>query len=483
MQQVKTKFPAIYRPLFEPHRYKIMYGGRGSAKSWSIAQALIILGARQPMRILCARELQKSIRDSVHQLLSDTIARLGLSEFYEIQQADIKGRNGTRIGFAGLHRNPTEIKSWEGADIVWVEEGQAVTEESWDILIPTIRKPGSEIWVSFNPDLEADPTYQRFVVSPPGNSWVCKISWRDNPYFPAVLLAELEECRAKDYNKYLHVWEGDCKRIITGCWFGAAIERHKAAVQGLRGTLREIKGSIEFGEDADGIMELWRYPHHLVDIDDEPWIDRYCTGSDIGEGLSQDYSVAYVYDRVLKEFVARLRSNKVDAVTWGSMLIELSRYYQTAIEHPDGKVSNRGSLIVPERTGAGITTCKQLSDKRANVYNHIIPAKDGNPTTSIVGWVETRQTKFDLLGDHREYMETTQGTVYCGVLLAECGVYIHDRETGKLGAAPGYHDDCVIAAALAIQGNYYLDKPRQIQPPLAGWKKKRADDGVSAWSA
>lgn len=478
---IDAKFPSVFRPLFEPHRYKIMYGGRGSAKSWSIAQALIILGARQPMRILCARELQKSIRDSVHQLLGDTIARLGLGGFYRIQQADIYGANGTRIGFAGLHRNPTEIKSWEGADIVWVEEGQAVTEESWDILIPTIRKPGSEIWVSFNPDLEADPTYQRYIVQPPPNSWVCKISWRDNPYFPAVLVGEMEECKARDYNKYLHVWEGDCKRIITGCWFGAALERHREAKTGVRGTLTERRGSIEFKED-DGILEIWRYPHHLTSPDDNAWIGRYTVGTDIGEGLAQDYSVAYVYDRVRKEFVARMRTNKMDAVTWGVHLIELARYYKSGIEREPGKVTDKMALIVPERTGAGITTCKYLSDQHAHVFNHIETAKDGKVVTTKVGWVQTRESKFDLLGDFREYMETTNAPVRCGLLLAECGVYIHDRETGTLGAAEGYHDDCVIAAALAKRGDYYLDPPKQVVPPVTGWRKK-VKEGETAWSA
>src|SRR5579863_1867470 len=139
--------------LLRPNRFKVLYGGRDGVKSWSIARSLLCLGTQRPIRILCARETQQSIRESVHQLLSDQIKGLGLREFYRVLEYTIKGSNGTEIIFAGL-RNLTveQIKSFESIDIVWVEEAQGVGRRYWQVLIPTIRKPGSEIWVSFNPE-------------------------------------------------------------------------------------------------------------------------------------------------------------------------------------------------------------------------------------------------------------------------------------------------------------------------------------------
>jgi len=177
-----AQFPKKLEFLFEPSRIKAIYGGRGSGKSWGVARALLIMGANKPLRILCAREVQKSIKQSVHTLLSDQIQALGLGAFYEILEAEIRGQNGTLFSFAGLATNTVEsIKSFEGCDIAWVEEAQTVSKRSWDILIPTIRKPASEIWVTFNPDVDTDDTYQRFVVNPPEFAKVVKVNWSDNP--------------------------------------------------------------------------------------------------------------------------------------------------------------------------------------------------------------------------------------------------------------------------------------------------------------
>jgi phage terminase large subunit len=217
LQPVNAKFPAKLQFLFKPKRYKIAYGGRGGAKSWGFARALLILGAQRTLRILCARETQKSIADSVYKLLCDQISDLGLSQFYEITKTNIRGANGTEFTFAGIRQSSVgDIKSYEGCDICWVEEAQIVSKRSWEILIPTIRKDGSEIWISFNPDLETDETYKRFVISPPSGSEPVKINWRDNKWFPDVLRKEMEDLRAKDYDAYEHVYEGMCKQVVEG---------------------------------------------------------------------------------------------------------------------------------------------------------------------------------------------------------------------------------------------------------------------------
>ena len=157
--QPTQKFQSKLKYLFEPHRYKVAYGGRGSGKSWSYARALLMMGTEKPLRVLCTREVQKSIKQSVHTLLKDQIQALGLGEFYEIVENAIRGKNGTEFNFAGLATNTVEsIKSFEGVDIVWCEEAQNISKRSWDILIPTIRKPDSEIWVTFNPYMDTDDT-------------------------------------------------------------------------------------------------------------------------------------------------------------------------------------------------------------------------------------------------------------------------------------------------------------------------------------
>lgn len=209
MSSGQVLFPKKYKPLFAPARYKIYYGGRGSAKSWNFARALLSIGSQRPIRVLCAREIQKSIKDSVHRLLSDQIERLRLTDRYQITNNEIRGTNGTLFLFEGLRHNVNKIKSLEGIDYVWVEEAELISHESWEILIPTIRKPESEIWVSFNPDKDTDPTYTRFITNTPPDSILQKVSWRDNPWFPDVLRKEKDYLKAVDLDSYNHVWEGE----------------------------------------------------------------------------------------------------------------------------------------------------------------------------------------------------------------------------------------------------------------------------------
>lgn len=214
---VHAQFPEKLQFLFEPHRYKVAFGGRGSGKSWSFARALLLQAAMRPLRVLCAREVQLSIADSVHRLLSDQIAALGLSHLFEILQTEIRGPNGSLFAFRGLSTQTADsLKSFEGVDIVWVEEAHKVTRRSWDILQPTIRKDGSEIWISYNPELDTDETHVRFAVNPQPNSFVQKVNYTDNPWFPAVLEAERLEFQRRDPEAYKNVWDGMCKPAVEG---------------------------------------------------------------------------------------------------------------------------------------------------------------------------------------------------------------------------------------------------------------------------
>ena len=219
-----AEFPVKLSFLFEPCRYKVAYGGRGGAKSWGIARALLILAAKNPFRILCAREFMTSMKDSVHKLLCDQIESLGLLGFYEITQSTIRGKNGSEFAFVGLKNNVANVKSYEGVSICWVEEAQTVSRLSWNTLIPTIRKEKSEIWISFNPELESDETYQRFVLNPPANSKVVKINWSDNPWFPETLRLEKDALKARDIEAYNTVWEGLCRQTVDGAVFAREVQ-------------------------------------------------------------------------------------------------------------------------------------------------------------------------------------------------------------------------------------------------------------------
>jgi len=221
--EAEIEFPHKLRPLFLPKRYKVMYGGRGGAKSWGVARALIIQAAETPMRILCAREVQKSMRDSVHRLLKDQIEAMGYSHFYEVLDTEIRGLNGSMFLFAGLQSHTGDsIKSFEGVDRVWCEEAHSISAKSWDTLIPTIRKADSEIWVTMNPDMDTDDTYVRFIAAPSDDTWLCEVNWRDNPWFPYVLEQERQKALRVSPETYQHIWEGKPNRVADG-----AIYRHE----------------------------------------------------------------------------------------------------------------------------------------------------------------------------------------------------------------------------------------------------------------
>jgi len=208
--------------LWEKKRYKIIYGGRAGVKSWGVAQELIIRAYEGKVRILCGREIQKSIKNSVIKLLSDTIERLGLTDYFDVQRNAIYcPSTGSEFMFEGLHMNVASIKSIESVDIVWIEEAENISENTWDTLIPTIRKAGSEIWITFNPRLATDPTYERFIapylvdIDEHGfyedeDLFVRKTSYKDNPWLTEESRKDMERDKARDYDKYLWIWEGNC---------------------------------------------------------------------------------------------------------------------------------------------------------------------------------------------------------------------------------------------------------------------------------
>jgi len=200
-----------FRPLLERSRYKGAYGGRGSGKSHVFAELLVRRCVEAaPLRAVCIREVQRSLDQSVKRLIEDKIQALGLGSHFRVRADCILAPGGGRIIFQGMQNHTAEsIKSLEGYDIAWVEEAQALSIRSLDLLRPTLRKPGSELWFSWNPTRATDPVDALFRGGPPPPDTVLvPVKYSDNPHFPAVLQAEMEWDRQRDADKHQHVWLG-----------------------------------------------------------------------------------------------------------------------------------------------------------------------------------------------------------------------------------------------------------------------------------
>jgi phage terminase large subunit len=343
VRRAKVQAAEVLGFFFEPlgkYRWRVAYGGRGGVKSWTIARALLLHGASKKLRILCAREWQSSIADSVHRLLSDQVDQLGLQGFYEVQKAAIIGANGTRFIFKGIRRDIGEIKSTEGIDICWVEEAEAVSKNSWLVLAPTIRKKGSEIWVSFNPALESDATYEKFVTQKPARSIVRKTGWEDNPWLPAELAEEERELRRLDPEAHANVWGGEPWTRSDAQVFGDKWQEEEFEPGPDWGTPL-FGGDWGFSQDPSSFLKLWVFARRL-------WIE-YQEG---GVKLSMDETARRI-ERLpgAKEAVIRADSARPETINemvlrklhvigapkWDGSVkdgIEHIRSYERIIIHP-----------------------------------------------------------------------------------------------------------------------------------------------------
>lgn len=212
IKKTPIKIADEYQELFNPAwRNIVYYGGRASLKSHSVARALLIRGHQNKIRILCTRELQKSIKDSVHKLFADLIVQYGITEYKVLKDSIVHERTGTEIIFLGLRHNVLEIKSLEGIDICWIEEAQAITDASIEILTPTIRKPGSQLIWTFNRINELDPVYVKYVMNKPPNTFAMKVNYdiaEREGWLPDVLKEELEADKANP-TMFAHKWLGE----------------------------------------------------------------------------------------------------------------------------------------------------------------------------------------------------------------------------------------------------------------------------------
>ncbi len=212
-------------------RNRVLYGGRASSKSWEYAGRAGQIGQQYKTRVLCVRRFQNKIKDSVYTLIKNQIDNFGFTG-YNVMASSIEHVNGTEMIFYGIERNIEEIKSTEGVDILWIEEAHNLTKEQWDILEPTIRKAGSEVWISFNPRLASDFIWQYFIVNTPEDSIVRQINYDENPFLSDTMKKVIAQAKKRDYDTYLHIYKGvplsdDEKVIIKRSWLDAAIDFHK----------------------------------------------------------------------------------------------------------------------------------------------------------------------------------------------------------------------------------------------------------------
>ena len=207
---ITARIPQAFAPLLTSHkRIKLYYGGRGGGKSYAFADSLLIKGRMQKLLIACLREVQDSIKDSVYRLLCSRIRFYQLKD-YQIKETKIINLcTGTEFIFKGLRDSDVQkIKSLEGVDIAWIEEGQSISKKSWDILSPTIRKEGSEIWISMNRENETDALWQILAEHPDDRTLICKVNYYDNPFCPKELKLQALKCQKENPADYAHIWLG-----------------------------------------------------------------------------------------------------------------------------------------------------------------------------------------------------------------------------------------------------------------------------------
>ncbi len=273
-KRLRIDVAPVFEPLLEASRYKGAWGGRGSGKSQFFADAIIIESLKRPgLRVLACREIQKSLKESAKRLLESKIEGYGLGGLFEVQSAEIKTPGGGLIAFAGLQDHTSEsIKSYEGFDIAWVEEAQTVSQRSLNLLRPTIRKPGSELWFSWNPRFDTDAVDQ-MMRGPevPTGSIVVKANWSDNPWFPAELEQERLDCQRQQPEQYNHIWEGGYATVADGAYFARHIAeaREQGRITSLAvDPLLSLRAYWDIGvRDATAIWIVQQRDDHLRFVD------------------------------------------------------------------------------------------------------------------------------------------------------------------------------------------------------------------------
>ncbi len=309
------------------------------------------------------------------------------------------------------------------------------------------------------------------------------LSWQAHPARPPDFRARMIQSGMDEIDVSEHYPETEAEAIETalGSYFGDSLKRHNQPVPGEKGWLKRNKDKeIEFIRDPRGPVEIWKFPYcEMQRWDGKYWTNRYSIGSDVSEGLGNTYSVAFVKDRLLDEFVCKIKSNRIDAVDWAEQLDLASQYYCNYIDRTQGlkfKVDKITAVTCVEVNGSGQTTVKELIKRKVNQYVRIVPDVTGSGLTTQYGWPETQDAKYELANDLKQWFKTMKGRLYDGTLIDQCSIFIR-HENGKLGHDEGVnkYDDDVIGAGLTIQASLFMGEgAKVIIPPDTGWRGRAA---------
>ena len=370
--EVTYDIPAKLKWVFEGKpRYRGAYGGRGSGKSIGFARMALLRSLERPIRFLGAREIQGTIRDSVLQELITQIEVLGLEDFFTYGEKFLRGTNGSEFIFKGLRHNYKEIKSTTGVDICWVEEAEAVSEASWQVLLPTIRQPGSEIWLTWNPEMEDSATHKRFILDPPEDARIAKLNWRDNPWFPPELEAERQKDMKADPDLYAHVWEGEPRnttqsQILRG---KVRIEQFEVPKRGWDGPYHGL--DFGFANDPTAANKVWIAGNRLM-------IEREANRV----GLELDDTPAFLEREIpgISRHVVRADSARPESISFlkrhGLPRIEGVRKYQGSVEDGITHLRSYDEIVVHPR-------CEETS-RETRLYSYKVDRYTGDVLRQVV---------------------------------------------------------------------------------------------------
>jgi phage terminase large subunit len=404
--KLRMDVPAAFNALSLPKRYKIFYGGRGSGKSFNFATILLLLCSQRQLRVLCVREFQSSIADSVHSLLRSRITDMGLSNFYKITERSIRCiTTGSEFIFKGLHHNVDQIKSTEGVDICWVEEAHSVSDESWKYLIPTIRRDapfgpfgrGSEIWVSFNQHDNSDPTWKRFVEKQMPNSYVVPVTWEDNPYFPKVLDDERLFMMVDDPDAYDWVWGLACRHIGNSVIFAGKYVVEEFELPKDQDIRLFFGADWGFAADPTVLIRCWEWQGDLwidyeafgygVEIDEIPAL--FC-GTDKNPTPRWDNPKNYPGIPGAQEWPIKGDSSRPETISYLSrrgLNITAAEKWEGCVEDGIAHIKAFKKVHIHQR-------CKRMAQE-ARLYSYKVDAKSGDVLPIVVdrhnhGWDSVR---------------------------------------------------------------------------------------------
>lgn len=443
MSTVKIELPPKLLPVFAKARgelrYRGAFGGRGSGKSFSFAKMAAIWGYVEPLRILCTRELQNSIKESFHAEVKNAISSESwLESSYDIGVDYIRGNNGTEFIFKGLRHNSSSIKSLAQIDLCIIEEAEDVPEESWQALEPTIRAPKSEIWVIWNPKRPASPTAKRFRQVMPPRSAVVEMNYRDNPWFPIELEEQrLHQKETLDDDVYAHIWEGGYSLAGRGAfhikWLNEA-ELNCFAPENV-GDVSESG----FISRADGNFKIWQLPKSDK---------RYAIGVDVAEGLAHgDFSSIDVLDSGGNQVAHWHGHTAPDKL--GDIIIKIAKMYNRA-------------FVGVERNNHGLTTLTKLKDAGyVNLYQETY-LKEHIITKS--GWLTTSKSKPMIIDNLAALLRDGESGLASKEHIDEMRQYIIE-DNGSYNAEQGAFDDRVMSYAIAQEMVRKMPKTINLIPP------------------